>query len=256
MNYHVPAGSVEEARAHAETLLRSAQRASGDVAPELLAAELSASAERCKGSWPERGRPDPVRGGCTLGGQLTLEVSSTVVAERGGDCTCSCAAPLGWDAAGAGQVIAVELIALGYRSGNVEILFNFQDGARPPGCAPRAACAHARGSGNGASRVQAASRWPCKCRTVSGSRCRRWRASRCTPASKPRPCGSSQWRTPAARRACACWTSRTLWRASASAPAAAPRRFECALPSCAPHQSGRTLLLMLVATDGLSVCGV
>lgn len=125
----VRAGSVEEARAHAEALLVATQRGGGDAVPELLAAELSASAERCRGSWPERGRPDPVRGSCMLGGRLTLEVSSTVVAERGGDCTCSCAAPVGWDAAGTGQVIAVELVALGYRSGNVEILFNFQDGA-------------------------------------------------------------------------------------------------------------------------------
>jgi hypothetical protein len=66
-----------------------------------------------------------------LGGQLTLEVTSTTVSSGRTDCVCSCSATLGWDASGTGSAVHSEIIVLGYRSGDVDVLFNLQDGREP-----------------------------------------------------------------------------------------------------------------------------
>lgn len=108
--------------------MRTVQRPQPHAVPRQLDALLASASQRTRHSWPERGRPDPVRARCMLGGQLALEVTSTEFAPGRGAYTCSCAAPVGWDAA-KGETVRQALVALGYQSGDIELLFNFQEGA-------------------------------------------------------------------------------------------------------------------------------
>ena len=99
----------------------------------ILGAAVAESAHRCAGEWPARGRPDPVRQHCMLGGQLSLEVAS-LPATTGmrQPLTASCAAPVGWDNTanhGAGGAAKCEVVAAGYANGAVELLVNSAQGA-------------------------------------------------------------------------------------------------------------------------------
>jgi hypothetical protein len=123
--------SIADALEHNESLGERMHAHKQGKLSQQLEQELALSRRRNQGSWPERGRPDPVRRHCMLGGQLTLEVSSTTISSGRAECTCSCAASLGWDTTGSGQVIQAELIVLGYHSGDVDVLFNLQDGREP-----------------------------------------------------------------------------------------------------------------------------
>ena len=149
------AATVEGARQRALSLMRAVQHPQPHAVARQLDALLATSGKRTRDSWPERGRPDPVRDNCMLGGQLALEVTSTVIPPARAACTCSCAAPVGWDAS-RGEVLRQGLLALGYASGDVELLFNFQDGAGPTSlahlvestCRVRPPAAHAAACAN------------------------------------------------------------------------------------------------------------
>lgn len=126
------AGSVEQAQALATSHMRRRRGRSSAALSTALRDELTASKARTAGCWPERGRPDPQRQNCMLGGQLALEVMTTELPRGGAACTCSCASALGWEGGkggGGGSLVDVELVALGYGNGSVDILFNCQPGA-------------------------------------------------------------------------------------------------------------------------------
>ena len=113
----------------------SAGRHGGDALDHILGAAVASSARRCEGAWPARGRPDPVRQQCMLGGQLSLEVASQPV--RGGApqlLTASCSAPVGWDQSrnqGLGAVASCNIVAAGYANGSTELIFDSGRGAHP-----------------------------------------------------------------------------------------------------------------------------
>jgi hypothetical protein len=123
---------VEQAFQRASALMSPVRGRSNCSLPNLLQEELSSSRARTVDCWPERGRPDPVRQHCMLGGQLSLEVSSMPLPRAQAVCTCICAMPLGWDAtrgaAHGGVSVEFEMLALGYANGHVELLFNLEDG--------------------------------------------------------------------------------------------------------------------------------
>lgn len=112
------------------------ERSGGDALGRILGAAVASSARRCRGAWPARGRPDPVRQHCMLGAQLSLEVASQPV--RGGApqlLTASCAAPVGWDHSGnqgSGAIARCDVVAAGYANGSAELLFDGGRGVRPP----------------------------------------------------------------------------------------------------------------------------
>eukprot|EP00892_Ulva_mutabilis_P004663 jgi/Ulvmu1/2569/UM014_0020.1 len=122
-----------------ELLLESdepqARPGSDDAFAVVLRAAVAASAQRCVGEWPSRGRPDPVRQHCMLGGQLSLEVASHPVATGTRHAlTASAAAPVGWDHSaeqGGGAVARCEVVAAGYANGAVELLFDTGQGIQP-----------------------------------------------------------------------------------------------------------------------------
>jgi hypothetical protein len=95
--------------------------------PAALDAAIEDSAARAGGAWPVRGRPDPVRTGCMLGGQLVLDVASRPLPAPAGTpaCTCHCAAPLAWGAGvGSRQGQRAQLLVLGYADGTIQLTFD------------------------------------------------------------------------------------------------------------------------------------
>lgn len=113
----------------------SAGRHGGDALDHILGAAVASSARRCEGAWPARGRPDPVRQQCMLGGQLSLEVACEAVCGGAPQLlTASCSAPVGWDQSrnqGLGAVASCNIVAAGYANGSIELIFDSGRGAHP-----------------------------------------------------------------------------------------------------------------------------